>query len=129
MFPSICLIMLSAYSMLPYSQSHKLEIISILPHRIAAVGVSLMYTGPALELAVESANRVYGSNLTVSLRLIYALGNVTCNDEESLAADSLAKYYYNELSRDSCVAIIGSCKLPAIPKFFPFGKPALFCDE
>ena len=94
---------------LPHVRLHRVELVSILLHS-APVGPALINAGAALEVSVEHVNRVLSSNLTVTLKLMYGQKNASCLDGEAALADTLAKYYYDDVTPDSCVAIIGTGK-------------------
>ena len=71
-----------------------------------------MYTGAALELAAENANRQFGPNITLNVELLYGKNlygyNATCIELEGTLVESLARYYYYKLNTKSCVAILAS---------------------
>ena len=82
------------------------ELVSIAPYGVP-VAPALIYTGAALDVATEKANRRYDGTLNVSLTLLYGSLNHTCEEASSTVVDLLAHHYYQKRQNDSCIAIIG----------------------
>ena len=87
-----------------------LELVSSLPYA-ARVSTSLLFTGPAMNLAVERANRQFSGTLNMSLVLLYDERDQKCPDVTYTIIDKLTRHYYKNRQKDACVAIIATSTL------------------
>jgi hypothetical protein len=87
------------------------EIISSLPYNVTFgastnIGSDIISTGAAFDLAAEHANRKYRSALNVSMKYLFSGSPPSCDDVSSKAVQKYAEYYYKNVKRDTCHAIV-----------------------
>ena len=85
------------------------ELVSIIPYG-ARVSTALMYTGAAMDVAVQKANHRHNGTLNVSVSFLYAdrvLGS-RCADTAYTIIDLVTHYYYKDRPKDACMAIMAT---------------------
>ena len=84
-----------------------LELVSIIPYG-ARFATALIYTGAAMDLAIEKANHRYNGTLNVSLTLLYGDKLEKCADAAYTIINKVTHHYYLDRRKDACLAIIST---------------------
>lgn len=83
----------------------EVEIISLLPYG-APIVTSLIFTGAALDLAIEKGNARYAPHIKISSALLYSSKKDNCDIAAANTASMLSEYYYRQLKPGVCSSIL-----------------------